>query len=33
LMVGAGGVLDVSAHPMLNMPGLGLTSNGDTARS
>ena len=28
LMFGAGGVLDVSAHPMLTMPGLGLTSNG-----
>jgi L-alanine-DL-glutamate epimerase-like enolase superfamily enzyme len=33
LMFGAGGVLDVSAHPMLTMPGLGLTPHGDTARS
>ena len=33
LMFGAGGVLDVSAHPMLTRPGLGLSSTGVTTRS
>jgi L-Ala-D/L-Glu epimerase len=32
LMFGAGGVLDVSAHPMLTRPGLGVPSIDDTAR-
>lgn len=33
LMFGAGGVLDVSAHPMLARAGLGLPSMGEAARS
>ncbi|MGH9257937.1 MAG: mandelate racemase/muconate lactonizing enzyme family protein [Vicinamibacterales bacterium] len=33
LMFGAGGVLDISAHPMLDKPGLGLPSSGVSARA
>ena len=33
LMFGAGGVLDVSAHPMLSGPGLGVPPRGDTEAS
>jgi hypothetical protein len=33
LMFGAGGVLDVSVHPMLTMPGLGLCQTDVTTGS